>query len=275
MSSRGDVSRIRAIPDPLARAKAATELLTEYQQANTELARLRREAVEITVRDTEMNYTEVARHVGLSKGRIAQIRKTAPPPHRALFGVGPVTVAIPVRTVSGRELGAVALEDTLSADLMTATLNSLALESYRYQIPPDGQWEIETDAVIICGPKSSPKSAHLIAEDPFFNLSPNHRGQWIITQNHTSQTLTSGIDTHPSSGTDLAYVSGRTVRDRRVTLIAGIHAIGSLGAATFLEEHAASLYAQAGVRNFSAAISCRFDGSTITHTDLVTDLRIW
>lgn len=275
MSSRQDVSRIRAIPDSLARAKAATDLLTDYQQASVELARLRREAVELTVRDTGMNYSEVARHVGLSKGRIAQIRRTAPPPHRALFGVGPVTVAIPVRPVSGRQLGAVALEDSLSADLMTATLGTLAIESRPYQIPIDGQWQIKTDAVIVCGPKSSSKSARLIGDDPHFDFSLDEHDRWTITQKETSEIFVSGIDAHPGTPSDLAYVSGRTVEDRRLILIAGVHAIGSLGAATYLSEHADALYEQAGLRDFTAVIRCAFEGSTITRTDLATSIQTW
>lgn len=240
-----------------------------------ELARLRREAVELTVRDTGMNYSEVARHVGLSKGRIAQIRRTAPPAHRALFGVGPVTVAIPVRPVSGRQLGAVALEDSLSADLMTATLAALAIESHHYQIPTDGQWQIETDSVIICGPKSSPMSARLIADDPHFDFSPDEHGRWTIAEKGTSEKFISGIDAHPGTPSDLAYVSGRTAGDTRLILISGVHAIGSLGAATYLSEHADALYEQAGLRDFTAVIRCGFDGSTITRTDLATSLRTW
>ena len=240
-----------------------------------ELARLRREAVELTVRDTGMNYSEVARHVGLSKGRIAQIRRTAPPPHRALFGVGPVTVAVPVRPVSGRQLGAVAVEDSLSADLITSTLATLAIESHRYQIRIDGQWQIETDSVIICGPKSSPKSAHLIADDPHFDFSPDQQGRWTITARDTQERFISGIDAEPGTPSDLAYVSARTTGDTRLVLIAGVHAIGSLGAVTYLSEHADALYEHAGLHDFTAVIRCAFDGSTITRTDLATNIRTW
>jgi hypothetical protein len=60
-----------------------------------------------------MTYTAVA---GLSKGRITQIRQTAPPSERAFFGVGPVTIAVPERTMPGRALPVISAEYTLAAD---------------------------------------------------------------------------------------------------------------------------------------------------------------
>ncbi|MFC7660888.1 helix-turn-helix domain-containing protein [Pseudonocardia benzenivorans] len=56
-----------------------------------ELARLRRAAIEEARDQLGGSYTEVAKAFGLTKGRITQIRNSAPPAHRAFFGVGPST----------------------------------------------------------------------------------------------------------------------------------------------------------------------------------------
>jgi hypothetical protein len=87
-----------------------------------------------------MSYTAVAAKIGLSKGRITQIRQTAPPAERAFFGVGPVTVAVPLRRMDGRSAGVIAREDAASAEQLTALLTSLQLQVQQFHIPTDGEW---------------------------------------------------------------------------------------------------------------------------------------
>jgi Sigma-70, region 4 len=53
-----------------------------YQQRAVELARLRRAAIEEAHRDRGLSYTEIAEALGITKGRITQIRDTAPLPER-------------------------------------------------------------------------------------------------------------------------------------------------------------------------------------------------
>ncbi|GAA5160716.1 hypothetical protein GCM10023321_43850 [Pseudonocardia eucalypti] len=67
---------LRRDPDPIRRGQRASILLAQYQQQATELARIRRLAIEEAHRDRGMSYTEIATALGLSKGRITQIRKT-------------------------------------------------------------------------------------------------------------------------------------------------------------------------------------------------------
>ncbi|EQD44079.1 RNA polymerase, sigma-24 subunit, ECF subfamily [mine drainage metagenome] len=58
---------------------------------------MRREAIEIAHDLYGLSYTQVASELGLTKGRISQIRTSAPPAERAFFGVGPVTIIVPER----------------------------------------------------------------------------------------------------------------------------------------------------------------------------------
>jgi hypothetical protein len=53
--------------------------------------------------------------------------------------------------------------------------------------------------------------------------------------------------------------------------IAGIHAIGSLGATHYLTTHLAELFAQAG----HVAVRASYDGLTITGSELVAGPYVW
>ena len=57
--------------------------------------------------------------------------------------------------------------------------------------------------------------------------------------------------------------------------IAGIHAIGSLGAAQFLTAHAAELFQQIGDKPFSLAVQATYEGLTITGCQLVAGPYVW
>lgn len=237
---------------------------------------MRREAIEEAVRVRGLSFTQVAHEVGLSKGRITQIRQTAPPTERAFFGVGPVQVAVPVRTIGDRELGVVAAEDTRSAETITAALRGLAFEVDHCEIPASGEWSHSGDAVMICGPKSSARIAELIDSDPNFHFGPDDAGRWVITEQPINKTHISPMDQQQSEQRDVAYLSARTIDDSRLIMIAGIHAMGSLGAVTYLTEHLPELYEHTKAQtNFSTLIESTFDGLTITEADRVSDIRSW
>jgi hypothetical protein len=65
--------------DPVQRARRAAALATYYQQRAAELALVRKEAIEEAHRDLGLSYTEIASALGISKGRITQIRTATSP----------------------------------------------------------------------------------------------------------------------------------------------------------------------------------------------------
>jgi len=80
---------------------------------------------------------------------------------------------------------------------------------------------------------------------------------------------------HAPASADLAYV-GRHQDDGRVAVhIAGIHAIGSLGAVRYLAAHLAELFAQAGDTSFSLVVRASYDDLTITGSSLVAGPFTW
>ncbi|QDP95079.1 hypothetical protein FOE78_03370 [Microlunatus elymi] len=276
MSSKSELTAIRDEPDPILRARQASALINEYQQQSLELARLRREAIEEAATTRGLTFTQVAKELGLSKGRITQIRQSAPPVERALFGMGPVTVAVPIRPVPDRDLGMIAAEDTRSAEAITEALRKLSLDVEHYEIPASGELDFDGDAVIICGPKSSAEAAELIAADPHFTFAPDRDGRWSIRETPTERTYESPLDNDPETHRDVAYLSVRTTDDSRRLLVAGVHAIGSLGAITYVINHLSELYQRSKMdANLSTVIETAFDGLTIREAERISGIRVW
>lgn len=72
-----ELEAVRAEMDPLAQARMATELLQLYAERSLELGRLRRGAIERTRLEKHMTDVEIARALGLTRGRLSQIKSTS------------------------------------------------------------------------------------------------------------------------------------------------------------------------------------------------------
>jgi transcriptional regulator with XRE-family HTH domain len=268
--------RVRREVDPLRQAQLAGELIATYQQRSVELARLRREAINRAREEKGLNFAAIAGKLGLTRGRITQIRQTAPPPERALFGVGPVTVAIPNRLLAGRALPVISSEDARAADLLTELLTDLAFGIDRFRIPPSGEWEPHGDVVAICGPKSSPVTAQAIASDPVLRFDPDHAGKWTIRERDNSRSYESPMDDLDApTWSDVAYVGRLALpTGQLIFVVAGVHALGSVGAIDYLRRHVAELYAQVGTHRFSMVVASDHDGETVTRSELLCAPRV-
>ncbi|MGW4330278.1 sigma-70 family RNA polymerase sigma factor [Nocardia sp. NPDC004573] len=243
MALADDFEQVRNDPDPIRRGRRATDLMTIYQQRATELARLRKAAIEEAHRDHGMSYTEIAELFGLTKGRISQIRTTAPRPERAFFGVGPVAVGIPRRFgfEEGRERPFFDASDQATQEAIEATLTRLSLASSRFAIDPDTTDVPEGDSVVICGPKSAPVARRLLDSDPFLDFERTDEGWWI-TDMQTGSRHQSPFRRDGSTLTDIGYFSRRVEETRVIVHIAGITSVGSLGVAHWLDQEVATVF---------------------------------
>jgi hypothetical protein len=142
MSGESDpFDEVRREPDLLARGRRATELLTLYQQRSAELARLRREAIDAAHRDLGMSFTRIAEAMGVTKGRITQIRGSAPARERAFFGVGPVSIGIPLRYgVTDRQRPLIAAEDVKTGEEIARLLGGYGLAVSRVHAIGSRRW---------------------------------------------------------------------------------------------------------------------------------------
>lgn len=277
MSEPDDAEEFHALrrePDPIIRGRRATELLALYQQRTTELARLRRAAIEEARDQLGGSYTEVAKAFGLTKGRITQIRQTAPAPERAFYGVGPITIAIPGRVFPGRRDLVIASEDDETADIMTAELHRLAFHSERYRINPGQYWSPVGDAVVVCGPVSAPIARELLAEDPVLGFVQLDDGRWVLERRDTSEQYPSPID-DGHDDRDVAYIARHQRADHVTVHLAGIHALGSIAAATHLAAGLQELWRDMGQSSFSMAVRGTFEGQKPTNVEVLTGPRRW
>lgn len=275
MSSDHDFAAIRQDPDPLRRGRRATQLLTLYQQRSSELARVRRDAID-EAHHEGLSYSKIADAIGVTRARITQIRSTAPPTERALFGVGPVTLSVPLRYgTTDRRRPLIAAEDDQTRERMDTLLGALSLATVPAQITPDQDTPPEGDAVVICGPGSAPVGGALMSRDPALNMLRDDTGRWWIRHRSSPDHWGSPSDEEDPQLADVAYVARHQQADRVVLHIAGIHAIGSLGAAHYLSGHVEELF-ELGDRSWSLALRATHDQNlTIGQTDLIAGPYVW
>lgn len=275
MAELDDFEAVRRDPDPIRRGQRASTLLTQYQQRATELARLRRAAIEEAHRNLGMSYTEIAAALGLSKGRITQIKSGAPAAERAFFGVGPVSVGVPLRSgMDDRTRTYVDAADLATQEQVEAVLVAHAITPIRFTIGPDMTDPPDGDAVVICGPKSAPLGANLLAQDPALGMLKS-AGRWWIEDRKTGERHSSPAANDPPENADIAYVARHRHEGRVIVHIAGIRSNGSLGAATYLGAHLAEHWAQLGDTSFSMAIRCTYHDLDVTDAELLAGPYPW
>lgn len=275
MSDADEFASVRRDPDPIRRGRRATELLTMYQQRATELARLRRAAIEEAHRDKGLSYTEIASALGITKGRVTQIRNTAPGPERAFFGVGPVSIGVPYRyQTTDRERPLVAAEDVQAGEALEQLVSDLGFATSRFQIEPEATDLPAGDAAVICGPKSAPIASSLLARDPALKFAESD-GRWWIEEAAMGSRHGSPTDEDEGVAADLAYVARHREGDRVVIHVAGIHAIGSVGAVHYLSGGLDNLFRETGERQYSCVIRAEYDGLAITRSAIAAGPFYW
>lgn len=267
-----EVDRVAQIKDHSVRVRAAVDLMAQLQAGVVETARMRRESIS-WLRNNGYSMADVARLMGVSRARVAQLKEAGPPPERIFLGIDHVQIAVPQRP-GEREY--VALEDSATGQQLVTLAHSMQLASDVEYIPTSGELDLNRDSlIIVCGPKTSPVTATALAADPRLSFETIPDGRWALTDRRTGERFTSPSDDpdHPKAA-DVAYLGRLPRPDRKGTflLIAGVHAIGSLGVATYLVENIADLYEQASTRQFSMVISSTFDPKTkkITGTKAAT-----
>ena len=269
-----DFDTVRSDPDPIRRGRRATTLMSIYQQRATELARVRREAIEEAHRAQGLSYTEIAAALGITKGRVTQIRAGAPPRERAFFGVGPVRVGVPLRVgTDDRMRSYIDASDVATQEDTTTLLATLALSPEPFSIEPDATTPPDGDVVVICGPKSAPIGAQLLAEDPCLAMIREDR--WWIVNKATGERFGSPLADDPPAAADLGYFSRRRDGDRVLVHVAGIRSPGSRGVLHYLARHLRELWAETGDTAFSAIVRCELDGLTVTDSTLFAGPFPW
>lgn len=146
---------------------------------------------------------------------------------------------------------------------LTDEAERLAFATERRIIDPQQEWEPERDAVVVCGPASAHVGLMLLAHDPLITMTIADGPRWYIVDQETGEQYGSPMDDTEPRRADRAYLARHVIpRGARVVHIAGLHALGSIGAAHYLTDHLAHLWNELGDVSFSLVVEGDFDGTT-------------
>ncbi len=275
-----EVERVAAMRDRFELLRAATARMSAAQEEVTELALLRRRVIQ-ELHDMGMSYAEIAQQVGLTRGRIHQIRHAGPAPEGSFLGLGKVTIAMPIMQEATRGGGpVVAAEDVAAAQRLGELARSLGLVPSFESIPPDGAVDLNRpNLVVVCGPHHSPAVAEVLAQDPNVGFERAGDGPWTLVERRTGTVHRSGQDETPARPRDVAYL-GRLPRPDghgSMLVLSGIHPPGSLGAVELLCTRIGQLYADVKTQPFSTLVGTEYDAGTHEprHVELLTPLYRW
>jgi len=270
-----ETAELGELEDPAVRAKRASELITQHQAQMAELARIRREAVD-DMRAAGMSQADIAKSLGMTRGRVAQLVSSGPPPERAFFGANTLTVALGTKSEAPKKSGPA--EPTVSQEGFRAYQHlkelcaGMSLDADYEFIPPPGMVRLNRDnLVVICGPRLSPLLAQVLESDPVLSFADDDQG-WHLANKTTGAIYRSPLDSGKNS--DIGYLARLPRPDGKGTFLhlAGIHAVGSDGVVHYLSQHLPELYTEVRTRRFSMLISCDFDPETreITASEQLT-----
>jgi hypothetical protein len=264
-----DAYGLAEIADPGLRARKASELIDKYQAAVHELSQLRREALDEMV-SQGMTHTQIASIVGMTRARVGQLLSAGPRPERAILGNGPLTIAIGGKFEADKNNpNAVVSTELLAAYERLANLaRTHGLKAEYEVVPPPGMVELNRTNLIVMGsPRILPFVGQVLASDVRLGFVTDDDDLYLVDrQTGESYRSWSGND----QATDYAYL-GRLPRPDghgNFLYLAGIRAMGTLGAAQYLAEHLVELYREVKNRRFSLLVASRYDPRTRTITSV-------
>lgn len=264
--------------DAETRAQRTNELVAYYQDAVNECSRMRKEALAELV-DKGWSQPQLAALLGMTRARVGQLLSTGPRierPERALLGTGALTIAIGGKPEGPRINGSTMLsvESAGAADLITDTAAAYGLRATRETVPPPGMVRLNRPNLVVIGsPRLLPLVGQVLESDSKLGFGHGAQG-WYLTDQAKDQVHRSPSDR--GEPTDYAYIGRLPRPDNKGSFLylAGIHAMGTLGAATYLTNNIEELYAVVKNRRWSTLIECHYDPDTrvVRSVDRLTDI---
>ena len=259
-----EVKELRAIPDPLVRARSAGELVARFQTAVTEVSRVRKEALEELL-NQGMTQVEMAQQLNMTRSRIGQLLQTGPKVERAFFGTGSSLVVALGGKLEAKEQNpgpVVAQEDFQAYEAFQTMARGLGFGTEYEVVQPPGFINLNRDdLVVICGPRLSPLIAQVLESDNHIGFESDEHG-WHLVDRVQDKAFRSPMNEGVSS--DYAYLGKLPRLDGRGTFlyIAGIHAVGAAGVVHYLDNHVGEIYREVKNQRFSTIVHCTFDPKT-------------
>jgi transcriptional regulator with XRE-family HTH domain len=219
------------------------------------------------------NRGDLARALGVTAAELDGMINSPSPDQPTPSTETRVTIAVPQRP-GEREF--IALEDSATAAQLSKIAYANGMVADVEYIPTSGWIDLNrASLVVVCGPKTSPVTAAALAADPHLAFEQSD-GRWELVEHATATRYASPMDDleHPGYA-DVAYLGRLPCPNGPGTflLIAGVHAIGSLGVAHYLAEYPEYMDGGNAARPFSMVVTSRFDptAKTITNVRALTD----
>lgn len=252
---------IDAITDPWERARRAHALVNHLQAQGAEASRRRLTALRALAAEGT-KHADLGRYLGLTGTRVGQLLSAGVRAERALLGTGDtITVAVGGKTESGRTNPSVVISaEALDArETIQRLCAELGLNSDHELIPPPGIVRLNRDdLVVLCSPRLLPVVGEILESDDDLGFRNGAQG-WYLVDRTTATTYRSPSD--HGEPVDYGYIGRLPRPDGKGTFLylAGVHAMGTKGAAHFLAENAADLYREVRTSRWSVLVECRYD----------------
>jgi hypothetical protein len=278
-----ELEDLRAVSDPLERARRATEVIDSRTEVITEASAIRQEALEV-LRD-KMTNAEIAKATGLTRARVSQLMGSVRP-ERALLAPEPggrITVAV-VQKKDNDSRQPVTADITRDAlDALKDTAQQLGITPGEEKIAPPGMIDLNrSNLAVLIGPRISALIAQAISADPVIKWQCDSREHWYVTDTRTGVEYHSGYDGGWDGGPDgerecFAHI-GRVRRpDGRGTFLylGGAHSPGTAGAVAYFTREMPALWDQVHKSAWSAVVrTVTSGGGAIVSAELATPVYV-
>lgn len=268
------VSQVRAIPDRAARVTRTNTLIDGLKHIGDELSRIRREDLADWAKDTQQK--DIAGALGMTPQRVSQLLNKGPKPSRLILGgPGDIRIVIGGKLEAGKDNpgDVISAEATAAYKALDALARSYGARTELEIVPQPGWFDLNCDNLVaLTSPRLLRSVGLVLPTDPHLRFRDNEGWYLVDLTTDTAYRPPTG----PDASIDYAYLGCLPRPDQRGNFLylAGVHALGTLGATLFLADHIDEIYRVVKDSRWSTIVEVRFDPGTrqITATRRVTPI---
>lgn len=267
------------VPEPVARAKHASEIIESGTSLITAVSAVRAEALEL-LRD-KMTHAEIARATGLTRARVSQLLGSTHP-ERPLLAPEPGVLTIAVVQKQAADSGRPSLASTTvrALDALASAADSLNITTTKEEVPGPGIIDLNrSNLAVMIGPRISSLVAQALSSDPAIRWERDKRGHFYVTDTKAGTEYHSDFDDGWHGGPDgeracYAHVGRIRRPDGRGTFLylGGVHSPGTAGAVAYFIREMPAIWEQVRRSPLWSAVvrTVAADDGTPVSSELVT-----